>query len=99
MKYEFTEAFAKEQDKADELSHFRNSFHIPKIDGKEVHYFTGNSLGLQPKLVKEIMLEELDSWAEHGVEGQCRHACLGKVPHFCNLQHQGEGNGKQDIVG
>ena len=78
MQYEFTEDFAKKQDKADELSHFRNRFHIPKVGGKEVHYFTGNSLGLQPKVVKEIMLEELDSWAEHGVEGHFE----GKRPWF-----------------
>lgn len=78
MQYEFTEAFAKKQDKADELSHFRNRFHIPKVGDKEVHYFTGNSLGLQPKAVKEIMLDELDSWAEHGVEGHFE----GKRPWF-----------------
>ena len=78
MQYEFTEEFAIQQDKADELSHFRNRFHIPKVDGKEVHYFTGNSLGLQPKVVREIMLEELDSWAEHGVEGHFE----GKRPWF-----------------
>jgi len=78
MQFEFTETFAKRQDKADELSHFRNSFHIPKVEGKEVHYFTGNSLGLQPKVVRELMLEELDSWAEHGVEGHFE----GKRPWF-----------------
>jgi len=78
MQYEYSESFAKQLDKDDEISHFRNKFHIPKIDGKEVNYFTGNSLGLQPKTVRELVNEELDSWAEHGVEGHFE----GKRPWF-----------------
>jgi kynureninase len=78
MQYEFSESFAKKLDKADEISHFRNRFHIPKFEGMDVHYFTGNSLGLQPKTVRELVNEELDSWAEHGVEGHFE----GKRPWF-----------------
>ena len=78
MQYEYSESFAKQLDKADEISHFRNKFHIPRLEGKEVNYFTGNSLGLQPKTVKELVNEELDSWAEHGVEGHFE----GKRPWF-----------------
>ena len=78
MQYEYSESFAKQQDKADEISHFRNKFHIPKFEGNDTHYFTGNSLGLQPKSVKELVNEELDSWAEHGVEGHFE----GKRPWF-----------------
>ena len=78
MQYEYSESFAKQLDKADEISHFRNRFHIPQFAGKDTHYFTGNSLGLQPKSVKELVNEELDSWAEHGVEGHFE----GKRPWF-----------------
>jgi kynureninase len=70
MKYQNTEAFAKQQDKEDTLSHLRNRFHIPKDkNGNEWLYFTGNSLGLQPKSTKEYINQELDDWANLGVEG------------------------------
>jgi kynureninase len=78
MDYEFSESFAKQLDKADEISHFRNRFHIPKFKGHDIGYFTGNSLGLQPKNVKELVLEELASWQEFGVEGHFE----GKRPWF-----------------
>ena len=32
-------------------------------------YFTGNSLGLQPKQTKQYIQQELDDWANYGVEG------------------------------
>jgi kynureninase len=70
MKYQNTLAFAKQQDKEDALSHLRNLFHIPKDkDGNEWIYFTGNSLGLQPKSTKEYISQELEDWAKLGVEG------------------------------
>ena len=37
--------------------------------GNEWLYFTGNSLGLQPKVTKEYIKQELDDWAKFGVEG------------------------------
>ena len=69
MTFENTLAFAQEQDKQDELAHYREQFHHPVINGKEVLYFTGNSLGLQPKSAKEYVNKELDDWAKWGVEG------------------------------
>jgi kynureninase len=61
---------AKEQDQKDPLAHLRNKFHIPKnADGEEWLYFTGNSLGLQPKQTKNHIQQELDDWANLGVEG------------------------------
>ncbi|MDG1394899.1 MAG: kynureninase [Flavobacteriaceae bacterium] len=61
---------AKELDQKDPLAHFRNKFHIPKnADGEEWLYFTGNSLGLQPKQTKNHLQQELDDWANLGVEG------------------------------
>jgi len=62
-------AFAKEKDSSDALSVFRNRFYIPEIKGKPVLYFCGNSLGLQPKKVKQYIEQELNDWAVWGVEG------------------------------
>ncbi len=62
--------FAKELDQKDSLSHHRDSFHIPKDkNGNEVIYLCGNSLGLQPKTTKEYIEQELEDWANLGVEG------------------------------
>ena len=56
-------------DENDELKHFRDEFYIPIMNGKPVVYFTGNSLGLQPKLTQEYVIRELEDWATYGVEG------------------------------
>ncbi len=56
-------------DENDELKHFRDEFYIPIMNGKPVVYFTGNSLGLQPKLTQEYVIRELEDWATFGVEG------------------------------
>ena len=62
--------FAKELDQNDKLSHYRSQFHIPKDkDGNDWLYFTGNSLGLQPKNTKKYINQELEDWANFGVEG------------------------------
>jgi len=61
--------FAQQQDSADELSSFRNRFHIPLHHGEQTIYFCGNSLGLQPKKTSEYVNQELTDWAELGVEG------------------------------
>lgn len=69
MQFENSLAFARRQDRLDPLKKFRNQFHIPKVNGKTSVYFTGNSLGLQPKTTKKFITEELDDWASLGVEG------------------------------
>ncbi|WP_179351576.1 kynureninase [Winogradskyella vidalii] len=62
--------FAKLQDKEDQLSHYRAQFHIPKDkNGNELIYLCGNSLGLQPKSTKAYINQELEDWANLGVEG------------------------------
>ncbi|MGY0391759.1 kynureninase [Bizionia sp. KMM 8389] len=62
--------FAKEQDANDPLSSYRDQFHIPKdSDGNDMIYLCGNSLGLQPKATKNYINQELDDWANLGVEG------------------------------
>jgi kynureninase len=69
MQFENTLAFATVLDEQDALQHFRNQFYIPLINGKECIYFTGNSLGLQPKTTQDYVLNELEDWANFGVEG------------------------------
>jgi kynureninase len=62
--------YAKKQDQKDPLAQYREKFHIPKNEeGQDWLYFTGNSLGLQPKQTKNYIQQELDDWANLGVEG------------------------------
>lgn len=61
--------FAQQMDLEDPLNRFREKFYIPIIHGKESIYFTGNSLGLQPKTAQEHILNILEDWANYGVEG------------------------------
>lgn len=69
MNFQSTLSFAKKLDQNDSLKSFRNQFEIPVIKGKKSIYFTGNSLGLQPKSTKKFFNEELQDWAKLGVEG------------------------------
>ena len=69
MKFQNSIQFAKQLDRKDSLKKFRNRFLIPKVNGKPSIYFTGNSLGLQPKSTAKFIKEELKGWAELGVEG------------------------------
>ena len=64
-----TIAFAREMDQKDPLKSFREKFHFPNFMDMDMVYFTGNSLGLQPKSVKGYIQEELDAWSKFGVEG------------------------------
>lgn len=66
---ENTLAYAQAQDKNDELKDFRQRFYFPRLNNKFVIYFTGNSLGLQPKTTQDYVLNELEDWASFGVEG------------------------------
>lgn len=68
--YQLTEAFALECDRQDSLQQFREEFFIPNDENKTKQtYFCGHSLGLQPKNTQILMQEELDAWAQKGVEG------------------------------
>src|SRR3982751_4339694 len=69
MKFENTLEFAKSSDSQDSLEAFRHKFFIPQHDNRDCVYFTGNSLGLQPKSVSSYVQQELDDWAKLGVEG------------------------------
>jgi len=68
--YQNTLAYAKAEDSKDALHRFREKFHIPKdASGNELVYLCGNSLGLQPKSTQKYIQEELNDWANLGVEG------------------------------
>ncbi len=69
MNNQDTLSFAQSLDQQDPLRSFRNTFHIPQLQGKDVIYFTGNSLGLQPKRTAQYIQQELEDWAQLGVEG------------------------------
>jgi kynureninase len=70
MQYSPELSFAIEQDKIDGLRSFRGKFFIPKqADGRDVIYFAGNSLGLEPKTVRRYVEQELLDWEKMGVEG------------------------------
>jgi len=67
--FEASLEYAQGQDQVDILYPFRERFLFPQHNGRDVYYFCGNSLGLQPKSVRYLMDAELDDWARHGVEG------------------------------
>ncbi len=75
---ENTLSYAQQQDANDSLRAYRERFFVPTFHQNPVRYFTGNSLGLQPKTVSSYIQQELDDWAKWGVEGHFH----GKRPWF-----------------
>lgn len=92
VKFENSEAFARDLDEQDELAVYRSEFFIPtreslegksppvvqQPEGEKCIYLAGNSLGLQPRNVQKYISEELEDWARFGVEGHwnSRHPWL-----------------------
>lgn len=79
--YQATADWASTQDTVDPLGAFRDEFLIPpheRHDGRlsDSVYFCGNSLGLQPRAVRDAVNAELDYWRELGVEGHFK----GRLP-------------------
>lgn len=72
--YENTRVFAQKLDSQDALRAYRKQFIFPQHQGSNVLYFCGNSLGLQPVTVRQALLDELEHWAQHGVEGHFKGA-------------------------
>jgi kynureninase len=72
--YEASLDYAQVQDQIDFLYSFRERFVFPQHEGKDVRYFCGNSLGLQPKSVSYLMEKELKDWGKYGVEGHFKAA-------------------------
>ena len=69
MTFQNTLEFAKQLDTQDKLSKYKSEFIFPQHNGKNVIYFTGNSLGLQPKRTKDYVDEVMNDWANLAVEG------------------------------
>ena len=58
-------------DQDDPLGSYQDKFLYPKNDNKEnVIYFSGNSLGIQPKSVRKYVEKELNVWEREGLLGQ-----------------------------
>ncbi len=69
MVFQNSREFAQQLDAQDELKHYRNEFIFPQHHGKNVIYFTGNSLGLQPKRTQKYVNDVMNDWANLAVEG------------------------------
>ena len=69
MQFQNSREFARELDKNDKLAAYRDEFIFPKVNGKDVIYFVGNSLGLQPERTQSYVDEVMRDWARLGVEG------------------------------
>ncbi|SHF49213.1 Kynureninase [Salegentibacter echinorum] len=69
MTFKNTLEFAQKLDAEDKLARYREEFIFPQHNGENVIYFTGNSLGLQPKSAKRYVDEIMTDWANLAVEG------------------------------
>ena len=69
LTFEIGAEFAKATDARDSLAHFRKRFHFPKTrTGEDYIYLCGHSLGLQPRTARGYVEQELQDWADLGVE-------------------------------
>ncbi|HAA10964.1 MAG TPA: kynureninase [Cytophagales bacterium] len=69
MHYENTRAWAEAMDAQDSLAPFRKHFSFPQVNRQESIYFCGNSLGLQSDRSRHYVNQEMENWAQYGVEG------------------------------
>lgn len=74
--------YAKELDKEDSLKHFREEFYVKPGS----IYMDGNSLGLLSKRAERTLLECLEDWKEHGIDGWTQ----GKHPWFFMAEELGK---------
>jgi kynureninase len=78
----FTLEYAKQLDQDDILNRFREEFYIKPNS----IYMDGNSLGLLSKRAERTLLESLNDWKEHGIDGWTN----GKHPWFFLSEKLGE---------
>ena len=77
--FEPDQAFAYRLDAGDPLHSFRDQFLLPRRpDWAPLIYLCGHSLGLQPAAARSLVEQELDDWAQLGVEGHFR----GRTPWY-----------------
>ncbi|UVI31667.1 kynureninase [Paenibacillus spongiae] len=63
--FEATLEYAKELDKEDSLGRYREEFYLKPGS----IYMDGNSLGLLSKRAERTLLESLEDWKDHGIDG------------------------------
>ena len=64
---------AVDMDKTDQLNKYQDLFNFPqKKSNDNLIYFSGNSLGLQPKNASKYVNDELDNWKNFAVEGHIK---------------------------
>lgn len=86
--FENSISFAARADEQDPLRRFRDKFYMPRLATVgDVIYFTGNSLGLQPKTTRGYVEQELKDWETLGVEGHL-HAQHPWLPYHEFLTEQ-----------
>lgn len=66
---------AKRLDKEDSLYKFREEFYIKPNS----IYMDGNSLGLLSKRAERTLLESLNDWKEHGIDGWTKGNSHGSI--------------------
>ncbi len=95
-----TLSYARELDFKDSIKSYREKFWMPQHEGKDCIYLCGNSLGLQPKDVKYALLNELDHWKEHGVEGHFKGSMPWMYYHKFLLEQSANivGAKKEEVV-
>ena len=98
--FEASSEYARSLDQIDILYSFRERFLFPQHDGRDVRYFCGNSLGLQPKSTGYLMQKELEDWASFGVEGhtQARNPWLYYHHLFSDSLARIVGAEKEEVV-
>ncbi|MGE1164170.1 kynureninase [Peribacillus simplex] len=65
MNSKYTLDYAKQMDEKDSLKGFREEFYLKPNS----IYMDGNSLGLLSKRAERTLLESLEDWKEHGIDG------------------------------
>src|SRR6185436_4430466 len=81
-------ADAERADADDPLRTFRERFHFPRPSNEmDIVYFTGNSLGLQPKNARAYVEQELDDWSRLAVDAHL-HAKHPWLPYHEFLTEQ-----------
>lgn len=98
--YEATLEYARDLDSADQLYPFRSRFLFPRHGDQDAVYLCGNSLGLQPRSVRYLMQQELNDWADYGVEGhfQARHPWFSYHHLFTESLARIVGAQKEEVV-
>lgn len=91
---------ARQWDAKDPLHAFREQFLIPKVEQAPIIYFTGNSLGLQPRDAGAAVEREMEDWARFGVEGHfhARHPWFSYHERFSAGEASVVGGRKEEVV-